>query len=370
MLFKNKIAYVMADLRRVGPTNQTLNIIKYSGAIQNCIVVTLFEEKDDTQIQEYIDNDIEIVCLNLNRYSALLSGVGALRKILKENNVKLVHSYGTFADLISHYACKTLLIKHVVTLRNFPMEDATTRMNYFIGFIVAQIVLFTLKRCKNIVACSNTIRDKMNQTYSWANVYSIQNGVDFYKFTKIERSIARKELGISENKIIFISTGSLIKRKRIDETINAFLSLRDNSNKQLWILGDGLLLEKFKKTYSKYNKINFFGKQANVIKYLSAADVFVSSSESEGMPNAVLEAVACGLPVYLSDIPQHREILDNVLGVGELYELGNVNALGMLFQNTAIDNISVMKRNTVKLRDSSLTMENMGKKYGEYYKKI
>lgn len=54
----------------------------------------------------------------------------------------------------------------------------------------------------------------------------------------------------------------------------------------------------------------FHGFVDNVVPWLQASDLFVSASASEGMPLAVLEALSCGLPALLSDIPPHREIRD------------------------------------------------------------
>ena len=64
---KYRVAYVVSDLKRVGPTNQTLNIIKYSGVQKDCIVITLFQETEDSLKDEYINANIRVECLNLNR---------------------------------------------------------------------------------------------------------------------------------------------------------------------------------------------------------------------------------------------------------------------------------------------------------------
>jgi len=367
---KCRIGYVVANLKRVGPTNQTLNIIRYSGAIENCVVITLFDEPEDTQIQEYYQQGIKVLCLHLSQKTVLIKGVSLLTETLRNENVQLVHSYGTFADIAATHACRRLNIEHIITLRNFPMEDMTTRMNRLVGTIGAMVVLHYLKRCKNVICCSRSIETKMKETYHWNNLHSIQNGVDFTKFTSHDKNQVRRELGVDEQTLVFISTGSMIPRKRIDETVDAFIAGKPSEKAELWLLGDGILLDELKAKYADEKNVKFLGKQSQVARYLSAADVFVSSSESEGMPNSVLEAIACGLPVYLSDIPQHLEVFDNIPGCGKAYSLGRRDMMAELFRNTAYDDIQVMHCCAEKISDSDLTMMKMGGKYAKFYEVI
>lgn len=366
---KDKIAYVVADLKRIGPTNQTFNIIRHSGAINNCVVITLFKECDDSRIDDYIAAGIDVKCLNLSRKNVLVQGAKKLRDALKQVSPCAVHSWGTYADIVSYYACKKIKMPHIITLRCFPMEDAPTRMNPIIGYGLALCVLHIYKNSKYIVACSKSIKDKMESNYKWAKLGFIQNGVDINQFKKIDYKESREKLGINPNEIVFISMGSMIPRKRIDETIEAFLECKDLSNKRLWILGDGYLLERLKNKYQN-DKVEFMGKIRDVVPYLSAADVFVSSSESEGMPNAVLEAIACEKPVILSNIPQHMEVFDEVSGCGIAYCLGNNKELSSILNSLTIKDINIMKENCQKLKNSSFSMYTMGEKYGQYYKKI
>ena len=74
----------------------------------------------------------------------------------------------------------------------------------------------------------------------------------------------------------------------------------------LLLIGDGPLREACAE--QGVDSVLVTGQVDNVQDYLRASDVYVSSSMTEGMPLGVLEAMACGLPVLLSDIAAHREL--------------------------------------------------------------
>lgn len=364
----DRIAYVVADLKRIGPSNQTLNIIMNSGAIKNCVVITLFEECKDSRIEDYRNAGIRVISLKLSRKNVLPLGVSRLRDLLLNEKVKLVHSWGTFADTVSYYAVKKIDIPHVITLRCYPMEDAPTRMNPVVGYVLAMFVLHIYKHSNHVIACSKSIKEKMDKSYKWANLSYIQNGVDTKQFKTLDYKKCREKLKILDNEIVFISMGSMIPRKRIDETVDAFLE-SEIKNKKLLVLGDGVLFDKYKEKY-KNSKVCFLGKKTDVVPYLSASDVLISSSESEGMPNAVLEAIACEKPVILSDIPQHKEVLDMLDGCGVLYHLGNKKELSEEISKVNNNSINEMKLRCIRIHNSELEMTNMGRKYKEYYEKI
>lgn len=364
---KLKIAYVVSDLKRVGPTNQTLNIIKNSKYKESSIVITLFkEDKNDTMISEYKKNGIKIECLNLNRVTFLFSGKKKLLKELKKYKIDIVHSYGVKPDCLCNKICSSNKISHIITLRNYPKEDILTRMNFFKGIIALHYHLNALLKCKNVVCCSKTICEKMKNDYPQKNWYYIQNGIDIEKFRKIdknEKEKLREKYNFDKDRIIFISTGSFIPRKRIEETILGFI--KSESNGILLLLGEGFLLNELKEKYSFYKNIIFYGKVPQIEKFLQLSDFFVSSSESEGLPNGVIEALATSLPVVLSDIPQHKEILDQIKDAGITYKLGNIDEM-----SKAINNIYIYKNNNINVRNSPFTMYNMSKKYIDFYEKI
>lgn len=362
------IGYLMSDLKRVGPSNQTLNIIKYSFYKEKSIVITIFEESDDSMINEYRKENIEIVCLHLNKFNYINKGIKLLEKIIKDYGIKIIHSYGIRPDYISQIVTNKLNIEHIITLRNYPREDILTRMNFLQGHYALYKHLKVLKKAKYIVCCSKTIYDKMNLEYQFSNISYIRNGVDIDKFNVKNDPNMRKKLNLDDNTVVFISTGSFIKRKRIDETIEIFNNLKVNDSKLL-LLGDGPLLKEIKCKNINENII-FLGKKNNVSDYLSISNYFISSSESEGLPNSVIEAIACGVPVILSDIPQHKEIFEILGNIGYSYKIGNVDDACEKYKLIDKKQYEIFKLNEQKIYNSELNMKNMSKKYSTLYNKI
>ncbi len=360
---KYKIAYVVSDLKRVGPSNQTLNIITNSKYKKDSIVITLFNEPSDTMIDEYKKNSINIESLHLNRITFIFNGKKILAKKLKDLNVELVHSYGVKPDCLCQKVCNKLKINHAITLRNYPKEDILTRMNFIKGRIALRSHLKALLDCKNVICCSKSICDMMKSDYPNHHFSYVQNGVDINKYQRVNldaKEVLRKKYQFDNNKIIYISTGSFIKRKRIDETIEGFIKA-NVKNSLLLLLGNGELFDEIKNKYTDNSNIVFIGKTDKVKEYLQLSDAFISSSESEGLPNSVLEAIACGLPVILSDIPQHMEIINELPNSGVVYSLGNADEL-----KNAISNNAILKYHA-DIDKSVFTMKNMSKKYCDIY---
>lgn len=358
------IAYVVSDLKRVGPTNQTLNIIKNSKYKDTSVVITLFKEPQDSMIEEFKKNNIKVICLNLDRIAFIFNGKQKLCEILKRKDISIVHSYGVKPDCLCNKTCKRTNITHIITLRNYPKEDILTRMNFIKGKIALRNHIKALLSCKHVVCCSKTIYEKMINDYPNKEFTYIQNGVDIKKYNKISKNKKielRKKYGFDNMKKIFISTGSFIPRKRIEETIKGYMEAKQK-NSMLLLLSDGPLLSNLKLKYKRENII-FYGKTPYVAELLQLSDCFISSSESEGLPNGVIEAISCGLPVILSDIPQHKEIIHELPNVGKLYNLGNIKMLANYINEKNISNSG-------NIKNSPFTMINMSNNYVKYYEKV
>lgn len=109
--------------------------------------------------------------------------------------------------------------------------------------------------------------------------------------------------------------GAFIERKRPITLLQGFQS--SDVDGHLVMLGDGPLREECASLAG--DSVTLPGYVETVRPYLHAADYYVSASTAEGLPLAPMEALGCGLPVTLSDIPPHEELLSFDEQAGTLF---------------------------------------------------
>ena len=121
---------------------------------------------------------------------------------------------------------------------------------------------------------------------------------------------------VSTNQKLLIYAGRLIPSKNVDIIINAIANIRQRHSLRFIIAGEGPAKRNLMRLVADLKLsevVRFVGflQSRDLWAQMKAADLFVSVSEFEGMPNAVTEAVACGVPLVVSDIPAHRSFLDD-----------------------------------------------------------
>lgn len=131
----------------------------------------------------------------------------------------------------------------------------------------------------------------------------LPNAVNPKEFYHISKKKAREVLGFNQNELIAIFVGSFCHRKGVIRAVKAIETLE---NVKLILIGSG-------EQIPESDRIIFSGKvpHSEIVMYLNAADVFVLPTLSEGCCNAVVEALACGLPIVSSDLPFNYDILNN-----------------------------------------------------------
>ncbi|MDZ7370280.1 MAG: glycosyltransferase family 4 protein [candidate division KSB1 bacterium] len=165
-------------------------------------------------------------------------------------------------------------------------------------------------------------------------IVRIPNGVDtelFRPVTNEEKLRLRQRFHSADDKVILLTVGSVEFRKGLDLLLRALHALEPASRERirLWVvgpldagelagemqIGTHLFVQQVRRMIREFgleDTVRFMGRQQNVHEYMAAADIYVHPSRVEGQPNAVLEAMACGLPVAANRLPGITdEILQN-----------------------------------------------------------
>lgn len=160
-------------------------------------------------------------------------------------------------------------------------------------------------RLTGVISVSSNNRDLLYQNgfISQGKKLGIfPNGVNSNLFYKMDKADCRRRLGFSENEFIVIFTGALSVNKGADKLNEA---LKVCTGIRSVFLGKGPVMP-------DCDGLLFCGTvpNADVPLYLNSADVFVLPTKGEGCSNAIVEALACGLPVISSDLPFNDDILN------------------------------------------------------------
>ena len=239
-------------------------------------------------------------------------------KCLKQNNYNTVHIHSEVAykHFLYGIAAKFAGVRQIIIHSHSSSIDGDNKgFKYFCHIILRT---FVNRLGTDFLACSGPAAEWMfnKRTLNSNNFRYLHNGIapSAYKFSKEKRNDKRRELGITTN-IVLGHVGALKKVKNQERLLDIIKDLNDPQYKLL-LIGDGddreKLENKAKSLYIK-NQILFLGNRTDVADLLQAIDVMVFPSFFEGIPMALIEAQATGIPIVASDgINKAIEINDNI----------------------------------------------------------
>lgn len=368
---KIKIVYIVSTLKRAGPNYQLFNLLRNLDlSIFDPTAITLSPEESDSIRDQFINSGIKVESLSLSRINGLFFGKKRLLKLIEQLKPDIVHTQGIRADKLSLQLPDH--IKKIMTIRNFPQLDYTKRYGRYTGRWMYNMHIGIMKKHPNVVGVSEAVTNNLKQNFG-VQAGVIRNGVDtekFYPAKNADKLKIRKSLSLPEDAIIFVSVGHLITIKQPQLLIEAFMGLKNKENTQLVLIGDGPLRGECEKYAGDAPNIIFTGRIDNVFEYLKASDIYVSSSGNEGMPNAVLEALASGLPCILSDIDPHKEILALEPIAGMAFKTGESESLGKCMEEMIHADLSEKSSKAVELVNSNLSAKKMSEGYQQLYQEL
>ena len=356
-----KILYLVSTLQRSGPTNQLFNLIKHLDRNKfEPHLITLSPESSDSRWEDYVNLDVKLYSLNLSRIKGALFAKNRVKALIDTIKPDLIHTQGIRADTLVS-SCK-LVPSQVITIHNFAPEDYSMKFGRLKAIFMTHQHFKTMRKQVHLIACSKTIQRKLHSVGIEST--AIQNGIEIRLGNKKNVSLLNQLA-----QPVFISVGGLIPRKNMQLIINAFSRLPREKCGSLIILGDGILMNELKDLSD--DNVYLLGNVNNVNDYLAGADFFVSSSLSEGLPFSVLEALAAGLPVILSDIESHQEIACESAVACELFPLSGSFEVLEKIMSTATNRFSDKSVNEAKrIANDVFSAEIMSKNYQNYYSQL
>lgn len=226
-----------------------------------------------------------------------LTTLWKLRRLGKRHDVVLAYGSTTLpACSIAFFLSRTPFIYRSIGDPKAWIKSNTHRLRT--GLLV--------RRAKKVVVLWDEAGRNFAEAYRvpTGRIVTIPNSrspVIFHPATNAEREEARRSFGISEGDDVVLMVGALSEEKRVDLAIRAISAL---PNSRLLMVGDGPFRPALEELATELapGKVIFTGELHLVTVAYHAADCYLLTSRTEGMPGAVIEAALCELPVVASNV--------------------------------------------------------------------
>lgn len=298
-------------------------------------------------------------CRNVMNFSKDIEAYKQVKKLFENNKYELVHCHTPIGGVIARMAARKYRkqgTKVIYTAHGFHFYKGAPLKNWLLYFPVEWIcsfftdVLITINK-EDFALAKKHMHAKKTKYVSGV-------GIDLNKFssntlTNEDKLTLRRSLGIKDNEKMLLSVGELIPRKDHETAIRAIHKLNDKRIKY-FICGQGALhdhLQTLINDFSLSDNIKLLGFRTDISELCCCADLFVFPSLQEGLPVALMEAIASKTPVICSDIRGNTDLV----GGDALFEPQNINQIAEKIKQYIIsNNAAEVEKNYINLKKFDL----------------
>lgn len=258
-------------------------------------------------------------------------GIKRLRAQLKHQNPAIVFTYLFYADMIGRLFLQPWFQKRPPLVIPF-LRTTYNSDQYRIARLTERL---TRGLARAYLANSESVKQYYHDhmLVSKSKITVIPNGIDLevYKPDQKLRERLRQEFKINPQDLALICVANLHPYKGQSLILTALHQIADRvdlTKIHLLLVGDGAERQSLETTAEELSlpNIHFLGRRSDVPNLLKLSDIFVFPTHFEGMPNALMEAMAANLPAIASDIPENRCLIQNQQN-GLLFETKNSTEL-------------------------------------------
>lgn len=301
-----------------------------------------------------------------------------LERLLEELNIDVVYHRCYLMNLLASPACQKTRVPQIASTVADP--EAELKMHSKVGTWLSWLNARNCYEAADCVLANSEGLRQRNLEYFRLPEKHVQTIYNLFDFERIDRLAAESPPSWPRDQYHVVTVGRLDHRKGQHVLIQALALLK--KQEQLFsihahLLGKGVDEEKLRQMAVELGveqHVHFHGFQANPLPWVKAADLYNLSSLNEGMPNALVEAAACGTPIVASDCPSGpSEIV-----IGDLLPVGDPQALATAilnhYQNPVSQANLELQRNYVQERFSWQTgmgqLEAIMLKLGHRHRKM
>ena len=296
-----RILYLISDLES-GMAVTLLQVIRHLDRTNELLVCALASSGEATQ-EALRRSGAEVIVLGKRGVNPM--SFPSLLRTARRFRPQLLHAFEVETNF---YAC---LLARLMRAR------VVTGVHGTIGAFRwwrAPLLEFVLVATNQVVCVSSPIARKCLRRAPWVRrrLTVIPNGVDPLEFTPAPPRAADGRLTVTY-------VGNYHSPVKGHRDLLTALSMLDEDEAELWLVGDGPLMDETRTLAERpetAGRVRLWGRRRDVPQLLSRSDVFVLPSLSEGSPHALLEAMACALPIVATRVGSVPEILtDGVNGL-------------------------------------------------------
>ena len=255
---------------------------------------------------KFVSTGISVDCIHCTNFFDF-AGIKRLRKIIKQENPEVVITYLFHADMLGRVVLRGVaqgpVIPFLRTTYNHPRYIIARVLEWLTRPLVS-------KYLANSEAVKNFYINHIGVQPT--NITVIPNGIDVACFdTVMPDPGLKKSLSVQPEDFVIICVANLLANKGHRYLLEAFESL-GRPNTKLLLIGDGPERQNLEDQITKYQSkgnIIFLGKRTDISNLFKISNIFVLPTLFEGMSNAIMEAMASGVPVITTDIPENRELI-------------------------------------------------------------
>lgn len=371
---KINVLFVIIEMSRGGSEQLVLNIVRNLDRTRFSPSIAWFY--GDTVLEEFTELQVPLYHV-AKRKNIDFDTMQQFASILKDNDIDVVNAHHFMSAVYTYYGCKIKKLARLVYTEHSEWEIEVASWKWR---ILGSLLLRSIDRT---VGVSKAVKSCLERKYFTpsAKITTIENGVDISRYTESQGIDGlKKAIGINADEKIIGIVAHLKRVKNHLFLLNAFKELRSDLEKvKLVLVGQGFendpenteeLIRGYIADNHLGNDVLLLGFRSDVNRIMSIMDVFCMTSNMEGLPISLIEAMAAGLPVVGTNVPGIRSVITHERS-GFLIEKGDVEGLkNALFDVLTDENLRQSMGKEAKADAELYSMESCIQKYENLFSDI